>query len=125
MKKKPVDKNRLMEAVQKRGMSIYDAGIKCEKSKHFIRNFHDREEVPVNDIPIIEKFLGIQYSEYCPVDKTDKISKKQDTYVDIDFIIKRAKEENIEIELEITPEAQRITARPFVPFSYICPYSCK
>ena len=43
-------------------------------------------------------------------------------YNDIDYIIERVKNENVEIELEITPDRQTLTVRPFKAFEYACPY---
>lgn len=38
---------------------------------------------------------------------------------EVDYIIERAKNEGVEIKLEVTPERQTITVKPF---EYACPY---
>lgn len=50
--------------------------------------------------------------------------------ITIDELIQKAHEENVRIEVEITPDpyghaVQRITIEPFVPFEPACPYSYK
>ena len=41
---------------------------------------------------------------------------------DIDSLIERVRMEQVEIEIEATPEEQRVTIRPWRPFEYQCPY---
>lgn len=60
----------------------------------------------------------------------DKFIKGMETNMklfSIDELIKKAHEENVRIEVEITPdicgnEMQRITIEPFVPYEPHCPY---
>ena len=41
---------------------------------------------------------------------------------DIDELIKRVRTEEVEIEISITPDEERITINPWIPFRYSCPY---
>ena len=41
---------------------------------------------------------------------------------DIDELIKRVRTEEVEIEISITTDEERITINPWKPFKYSCPY---
>lgn len=41
---------------------------------------------------------------------------------DLDEIIKRVVAEQIEIEISVTPDEEKITITPWKPFKYSCPY---
>lgn len=41
---------------------------------------------------------------------------------DIDELIKRVRTEEVEIEISITPDEERIIINPWKPFKYSCPY---
>ena len=43
-------------------------------------------------------------------------------YTDIEEIIKQVIDNKVEIELELTPDRQTLTVRPWKPFEYTCPY---
>jgi N-acetyl-anhydromuramyl-L-alanine amidase AmpD len=90
----PVDKERLLTAIRKKGIDVYKAGELCNKSRRYVRNFVDRGLIGENNIKDIETYLGISYSEYCPVDETENDKK-----INLSQLINIAKKENIEIEI--------------------------
>lgn len=101
----PVDKERLLTAIREKGIDVYRAGELCNKSRRYVRNFVDRGLIGEDNIRDIEVYLGIPYSEYCPVDKTENDEK-----IDLSQLIDIAKKENIEIE--IWDNGKKIRVKP-------------
>lgn len=100
----PVDKERLLNAIREKGIDVYKAGQLCNKSRRYVRNFVDRGLIGEDNIKDIEVYLGIPYSDYCPVDK------KEDEEIDLYELVEIAKKENIEIE--ICNNGKKIRIRP-------------
>lgn len=45
------------------------------------------------------------------------------TYEDWEEVIKRVKEDKVEITLTTTPESTELTVRPWEPYQPLCPYA--
>lgn len=112
--KKAIDPERLKEAVKGCGLTLYEAGEYCGKSNRFIYNFYKRREIPVKNIDIIKQNLGLSYSDYCPLEKEETAKKaERRKALDLEQLVSMVKKNMVEIELEITPKVERVTARPY------------
>ena len=61
---RPIDYDKLKKALAAKGTCVTDASIDIGRSKNFISGLKATGQIRVNDVLLIEKILGIPYSEY-------------------------------------------------------------
>lgn len=61
---RPIDYSKLKAALTAKGTCVTDASIDIGRSKNYISGLKATGQIRVNDALLIEKILGIPYSEY-------------------------------------------------------------
>lgn len=80
---KPVDWEKVYNAIYKQGLSISNASSKIGYSKSYLRTARaDGAKMPMSTIVLLDKILGIPYAEYKPDKKTPASNKPENIEVE-------------------------------------------